>query len=216
MPITQVSAQVILRTIDNIPANFVTNTYFFKLDHDGVEGAPNDLNDITDEAATALEVLYKAIRGTLGGLMETGHRIKWVDIDGPRPQYPYRETVWDFDAALGASQLPNEVCVVSSFEGERVAGTNQASRRGRVFIGPMRDNTLDSDGRVTDAARTTIATSFKAFSDDQDTAGITGWQWVVYSRKLDAITQVVMGHVDNAFDTQRRRGLGSTFRSTWD
>lgn len=209
----RISAQVILRTADNIPENYCTNTFYFNLDEDSSVGI--DRAFLTNEINTALLALYDDVRGLLGGLMQTGHRIKYVDIDEPRPQFPYQEEVWDFVTGIASDVLPHEVCVVSSFEADQVSGVNQASRRGRVFMGPMNAASKATDGRLDDAFRTAMAQAFNDFSDKQDTAGVSGWTWVVYSRKLDTMAQVKMGHVDNAFDTQRKRGVASTVRSVW-
>lgn len=211
----RVSAQVILRTTDNIAANFATNTFHFDIDED--PGLDNDKERICDEEITpAIAALYDSFRAsTLGGLQIGGHRIKYVDIDDPAPQYPFVESVWDFPSGVAQVLLPSEVCIASSFEGVRVAGVNQASKRGRLFLGPLNVNANDN-GRVDAAARTAIANGFKAFKDSTDDAGFSGWIWTVYSRKLDIMTPVVMGHVDNAFDTQRRRGVSSTARTVWE
>lgn len=209
-----ISATVILKTTDNIAANFCTNTYYFDVDED--TGAPGgDLESQTNTIALALKGLYESFSTRLSGLQATGHRIKFVDIDGPKPQYPYQENMFDIDTTLAPNQLPSECCIVSSFEAEQVAGVNQASRRGRVYIGPLADSAVDNAGRVTDAARSAIASGFNAFWDDQDGAGFSGWKWMVYSPTLDALAQVKMGHVDNAIDIQRRRGVAATFRSVW-
>jgi len=46
-----------------------------------------------------------------------------------------------------------------------------------------------------------------------ETAG--GWDWVVYSPTNGNTVNVDNGWVDNAFDTQRRRGLAVTARTNW-
>lgn len=208
----RVSAQVILRTADNVPANFVTNTFYFDLDTDIGGG---ELENLTEDIGDALVALYQTLLSILAGIQLTGHRIKFVDIDGARPQYPYEERVFSISGTVQATSLPHEVCIVSSFEADRTPGLNQATRRGRVFLGPIGGTALQSDGRITDAARALVAGAFNAFFGKQDGAGFSGWLWVVYSRKNDSVAPVKMGHVDNEFDTQRRRGVASTMRSVW-
>lgn len=217
MALARVSAQVILRTNDNIPANYVTNTYHFLMDYATVDPTPgaDDLEGITDQVNNALVDLYNDLQNIWGGLLQTGHRIKYVNIDEPAPQYPYQEELFDLGSITASQFLPNEVCIVSSFEADQVAGINQATRRGRVFLGPLAIGALPNGGRVSPATQSLIATSFDTFSGKQDTAGFTGWQWMVYSRKRDEMARVTNGHVDNAFDTQRRRGLESSVRTTW-
>lgn len=213
----RISAQVILRTQDNIPANYVTNTYHFLIDFATVDPTPgaDDREGITDQVNAALVALYGDMVQVFGGLAETGHRIKYVNIDDPQPQYPYQEELFDLPSTTALQYLPSEVCIVSSFEADQSAGVNQASRRGRVFLGPLASNAAPNGGRLTPVFQNAIADSFNAFSAKQDTAGFTGWQWMVYSRSLNEMARVTNGHVDNAFDTQRRRGQASTLRVTW-
>lgn len=208
----RVSAQTILKTSDNIAANFVTNTMYFDFDE---FQAVDKVDLATQQVGPQIAVMYNAMNAVLAGLQQTGHRTKFVDIDGPAPQYPFYEHMWDFTAPLDQNQLPPECAIVSSFEAAQVGGINQASRRGRIFLGPIPQSRVENDGRVTDAARTNIATAMKAFNDDQDTAGFSGWTWQVYSRTLNSMARVEMGHVDNNFDTQRRRSVESTARSIW-
>nr|CRY97692.1 hypothetical protein [uncultured prokaryote] len=210
----QVSAQVILKTTDNVPANFVTNTYHFRLTEDSSYGV--DRHQLSsEEVAPALVGLYDDLSGVLGNLAQTGHRIKFVDVEDPHPQYPYYEHTWGFANPINQAALPHEVCVVSSFEADIESGKNQASRRGRVFLGPISLSQCDNDGRLKATARSTIADAFHDFTGDEDNVGISGWEWCVYSRTLSEFVNVAMGHVDNAFDTQRRRGISATVRTVW-
>lgn len=213
----RISAQVILRTSDNIAANYCTNTFHFLIDFATVDPTPgaDDRDGITDQVADALVTLYNGLAPRMAGLQVTGHRIKFVNIDDPAPQFPYRERVFSITGTIGGSQLPSEVAIVSSFEATQVSGVNQATRRGRVYIGPISTSSND-DGRVGDSTRTAISDAFEGFANDQDQAGFTGWQWMIYSRTRDEMSRVVMGHIDNAFDTQRRRGVQSTIRSVWN
>ena len=107
--------------------------------------------------------------------------------------------------------LPTEVAVCLSFFGTR----NIPRQRGRVFIGPLSQNagTVGAGGaglRVADAlANTLIAAAARL---DADLAA-TGVQWVVWSRTSIDAHPVTGGWVDNAFDTQRRRGTQPTGRA---
>nr|CRY97736.1 hypothetical protein [uncultured prokaryote] len=210
----RISAQVILRTKDNIPANYCSNTFFFDIDELSITG--QDRQAQTDHIEDAIVQLYAELAPTLAGLSGTGHRIKFVDIDDPRPQYPYHEALFSIGLTPNVKSLPQEVCIASSFEADQDAGTNQATRRGRVFLGPINEEALNgSDGRITDEFQGYVEAAFDNFADAQDTAGDSGWRWCVYSRTLDHMAQVTSGHVDNAFDIQRRRGVSSTLRKTW-
>lgn len=212
----RISAQVILRPTSGIAKDFVTNVYHFDINEPSIPGDTNLKDFVENRVGGALVELYEDLKPDLGLLSQTGHRIKFVDIDGPRPQYPFLEVMFDFDTAVQQTSLPAECCIVSSFEASQVAGIRQSSRRGRVFIGPLNTGALTpSSGRVADTTRGRIATAFADFKAKDDDVGLSGWVWTIYSPTLGVMSKVNSGHVDNAFDTQRRRGVSSSFRSVW-
>lgn len=124
------------------------------------------------------------------------------------------------DAATGSTwPLPLEVAVCVSFTGETSSqpGVPVASRRGRVYIGPLQSNAIDtsvdgfpnpSSGIMTALAG--AASRLAALGGPGD-----GW-WSVFSRTRWAWTPVESGWIDNEFDTQRRRDLDATTRTLWD
>lgn len=130
--------------------------------------------------------------------------------------------------ATGASQnLPAEVALVLAFRGvltdipEELGVTRPAARRrGRVYLGPL--NTAALSGSANDPSRpasaliTTVKESAEAlFTFSNTTAGI---DWVVAHAADTAgwtATQVSAGHIDNAWDTQRRRGESASSRTPW-
>jgi len=133
-----------------------------------------------------------------------------------------------FATAQGAPSLPNEVALAVSFHGDLSAvgefgsgGTRpRARRRGRVFIGPLWDGTsASSSGNPARPSATFMedlrlaADRLMILSDDATT-----WKWVVPHAAESAgwtSVPVIGGWVDNEFDTQRRRGLVATTRSTF-
>lgn len=203
MPRTQ--AQVILRTTDAVPENFLTNTYAIDFDS----------NPTSDQLLMdAITVLYSTLSASIfsAHIAQNGHMVKLVDIDGPAPQYPYLEETFDLTTAPAGATLPTEVAIVGSFQGARTAGQYQARRRGRVYFGGIRE-IENNAGRPSVAAVTGIATALSAFGLDVN--AIADTTWCVWSRVDDAFVPITDGWVDNAFDTQRRRGVATTSRTTW-
>lgn len=108
--------------------------------------------------------------------------------------------------------LPAEVAAVLSFQAqygtdvEFGPGTRPRARdRGRVYIGPLTSGVLNSDGttaRVSliSTAQTAIAEAGRHLIED------TGTEWAVWSRAAGVMKPVSSVWVDDAFDTQRRRG----------
>jgi len=156
------------------------------------------------------------IGNILGGQMTGEWRIKVYDLDDPAPRVPIIDNV---QTSLGGSgsALPAEVAICCSYQAVRQSGNDQANRRGRVFIGPLGDvsvNTADSsdvESRPTTAAMNTIINGIAQLAVP---VGDSAVKWVVYSPTLDAFAEVDNLWIDNAFDTQRRRGVRATARTT--
>jgi len=205
------SCQILLKTTDNIAANFTTNTIHFDVDTGAVlPGLDETMQDIVNQITST----YEGFRTRLGGLQQTGHEITFYDLGTPKPRVPFRMYDLDFTAALPQTVLPHEVAIVSSFKARREAGKSDRNRRNRVYIGPLAASTLDqATGRVGDATRLAIAAAWEEMASES--ADSDDWTWVIYSPTLEEAYPVWEGFVDNAFDTQRRRGVSSTARAVW-
>lgn len=85
---------------------------------------------------------------------------------------------------------------------------------GRVYIGPLAASAsvTDADFRPRPAAN--LRTRLLDSAEDLWNAAIAaGWTWEVWSRVLAATAPIVSAEVDDAFDTQRRRGVNPTVRN---
>lgn len=203
--------QITLKTADNIPANYCTNTLHADIDRGAVLPGSEALYEIIRDSFVST---YTDMTLVFGGINQTGHEITFYDLSDPKPRIPFYMSTWDFPTAPSLDQLPHECSIVSSFKTNREAGKSDRNRRNRVYIGPISNAVLNpDDGRVQPATRIRIA---DAFSDLATQSGSEDdWTWVVYSPTLDEAYPVKEGFVDNAFDTQRRRGVDSTVRSVW-
>ena len=195
-------AQTILRTTDNNPENYATNTLYFETD--------NPTTSIPD-IQVDIEAFYNSILGFYPSTISTtGHMTKWYLVGGPPPNYPIAELSWDFANPTSGNPLPSEVALCLSFQGERVAGEPQARKRGRIYIGPLDEQVLANDGRPGAAFTSALAGAggiLLVRSEEQ-----TAWKWVVWSGTAQTATIIADGWVDNSFDTQRRRGVQWTQR----
>lgn len=204
---TLIRAQVVLRTVDNLPENYITNTIYFDTTTEAVAAC--------DEVAGYLETFYGSLRTYMSDLLsQNGHNIKFYFQDQPTPNFPFHEVGWNFSAALTGNPLPSECAIVCSFQGTKVNGVNQASRRGRIYLGPLNDST-NVDGLVQPGIQQAISLAMKTLTLDMG-GGTDPVPLHVFSPTLGTSTPVVDGWVDNAFDTQRRRGIASTVRDVWD
>jgi hypothetical protein len=173
--------------------------------------APTLINETT--CASAWQTFMRAMAGLFPSTVATsGHTLRCYNLADPEPRAPVYESTWSFSGALSGSSSPPELCIVTSFQGERVSGLLQARRRGRMYIGPLDASVVDV-GRFSPTDTGTVATATKALVDAIN--AITDHRFCVYSRADDAFVEVDNGWVENAVDVQRRRGLAATARSTW-
>lgn len=156
--------------------------------------------------------------------------------DGESPGSPLAvETQAGMHAAINAVGLPNEVACCLSFRGDYGLALEDAPddsdadsaperprsrRRGRVFEGPF--NVAAINGAAPHPPITALRLALLNFGERLgaigDVPALAGLDmtWVVKSLATGAPTtsEITEAYVDNAWDTQRRRGLAPTGRST--
>lgn len=210
MPIIRV--QTTLHADTGLPEDVAVNNWYFE-----TAALPEYTDDIPP--LMAVRDFYDSMSNHLSPFLSGTATHKVYELNDPTPRVP-RRTI-DDNITVGSSGLPNEVAVCLSYRGTYESGEINARRRGRVFIGPLA--TTASDGgnapRPSSAIRTALLNGCLAI---QAALASTPWDWVVYSPTLAGVspgaasagTPVVQAWVDDAFDTQRRRGLAPTTRQT--
>lgn len=199
-------AQVVLHTADNVPENFISNTFSFE--------APS-LSGVSTLTTPLLKAFYDSLNTPLLSpvIAQNGHEIKYFELPGLTPNYPFDIDVFNLAGVPSGTALPDEVSICLSFQGVVVAGLPQARRRGRVFLGPLKTTAATANRPSTTAltavgvAAVNLRTSFAALG--------TGYWWTVWSPSNGSSTVITNGWSDNAFDTQRRRGVLATSRAVW-
>lgn len=147
---------------------------------------------------------------------------------------PVGRTTFTMHAIVGTTtDLPRECAAVLSLHAdlsglaESVPGgvsgpkgdTHPAARRrGRIYLGPLNSAALGAgtNGPGLAAAFRTAATA--AAHDLAHTAAAAGSgdaSWCVWSRTTHKLFPITGGFMDDAFDTQRRRGIGASTRTLW-
>jgi hypothetical protein len=200
-----IRAQVILHTTDNLPENFATNSWCFNLA--STAGAGALLTPILKDFYDDIIAYYSA------GITQNGHEIKYTELPGTPPNYPFDTDIWNFGAAPSGNAIPQELAVCLSFQGDRAAGLPQARRRGRIYIGPL-DSTAMTNDRPAAGLLTALANAAQTLSASVDAIG-GGSYWAVWSQVDQDAVPLADGWIDNAFDVQRRRGLLATSRTTF-
>lgn len=205
------SAQVIFRGLSGSPKDVYTNTFYFRN-----ESGPGSSAQMADNLATDLQEFYGTAPTDVaspvsissrmsGAVIADNPELRVYDLGQPAPRYPIiRFLTIDFNTT---SYFPSEVAACLSY----VAAENQPRSRGRIYLGPLAANTaVVADGRATiDANFRTcaLASSRRLMLKPNHT-----WElWSPTSGQMKTITGLWM---DNAFDTQRRRGEEASGRLT--
>lgn len=211
--------QVAIPYFTRLPNDVVVNTFHFDWAGGGAPTLTN-FNTLLSDINAFYSTIFPATGGNLinGSLVVTATSFKLFNLTDPEPRVPTFSTT----ATLGAQtdplySTPLEVALCLSYYATPISGVNQASRRGRLYIGPFGD-LLSISGSPTafTAPSTATITAFTTAAHNLKTSTTAdSWIWVVYSRKLNSSAAIVGGWVDNAWDTQRRRGNAPTVRSLW-
>lgn len=205
--------QVAFAGSSGLPKDVYVNTYHADLG----TGEPTEAQceDVADEIEASYLDTDGADRNILSWLSEevnTTIRIKAYLMSDPVPRAPLLDKVYSIaGGTTGNGRLAAEVALCLSFQGDTISGSPQARRRGRVFVGPLRPTANDSaTGRPATGFRDTM----QHFGNELygRINALAGWTWGVWSGADADFVPITNGWIDNAFDTQRRRGLAPVSR----
>jgi hypothetical protein len=200
---------VTLERDSGFPRDRSVNTFHFVTP--GI-GAPLDadlanIGLVVNGFYNGVQVGGNKVANYLSPKLATGavHTIKqYVVIPGPDGP-PVKTTPLDLGATPGASPIPSEVALCLSYKADPTVITNPRRSRGRIYLGPLNITALggtetEADGTPHMGLLNTLFEAGKKLREDPLT------EWVVYSRAGGYSAPVSKVSVDNAFDTQRRRG----------
>lgn len=215
-----VRAQVSLAADSTLPTDAAVNVFHF------ISTATSDPTDFLPDLNTALEAFYDTIQGQLSSLLSGNGTIKYYDMLDPEPRAPIGDDTFTFTPA-SASSFPQEVALCLSYRGEIVSGQPIARRRGRIYIGPVAASAGEISGVRTQPNSTFVSNLASAATALAGPIGASLAFWSVFSPTTagpapwsegtleNALTPIVAGHIDNAWDTQRRRGPAASTRTLW-
>lgn len=215
---TVIRAQVTLNSSSGLPEDAAMNVWHFHTANVDIPGMIDAIND-------SLSSFYNTNSGVFSGNTITGTcTTKYFDLSDDPPRVPVDESGFAITSLGDADALPTECAITMSFSGDPESGGNARRKRGRVFIGPLDGGTASTGaGLVRVGAGATSSLAVGA-TDLINAGGLLTWQWIVFSpttagtppwdeTTLDAASTIVtQGWIDNAFDTQRRRGTAPTSR----
>lgn len=207
--------QVALKNISGLSEDNFTNTFYAVApnDVDGITFATSIIQGYRDPVAggpSALAVfLHKGVsRAALA------HKVTVYDLGTPIPRIPIAIVPFTLGAPSDENMLPSEVASCLSFQALPIPGGIQARRRGRVYIGPFCFFALAAGGSNNDA-RPGPALIEAMINLGQHLMAAPTAEWSVHSTLSPVLLPVDNGWVDNAFDTQRRRGVDPSARNAF-
>jgi hypothetical protein len=205
--------------VSNMPTDVIVNDWSMFW----VAGTPADAD--FDNARDRLITFYEAVFNS-GVILDI--QAPWVAsgsatlkaynrADSPPRAPVYMSAAGYTSDAATTSLIAPETAVCMSFQADQVSGVPQARRRGRVFLGGWAETMVyrgdvDEFPTVDINLRNAIAGAAEAL--------LTGllsdnWIWEVWSTVNASGAPVSNGWIDDAMDTQRRRGQAPTVRTVW-
>lgn len=202
---------VVLPNVSGLPEDHVTNTFHFEVaayDNTTRVELSTWLADFynTPPAGQTEEIAF-FLSASLSRVADA--EMRFYNLADPEPREASVIT-FTLDAAGTADRLPDEVAICTSFYSVR----NLPRQRGRIFIGPFNSQAIDlATGRPKSVLRDVIGGATERLANESDVTN----QWVILSTASvpDTTFTVTDGWIDNAWDTQRRRGLAATSRDEW-
>lgn len=202
--------QVAIPYNTGVPEDVMVNTWSFDI--------ADDTQDNYNEVGAFLFTFYTALDGYYSPVLDmTQAHVKLYLRSDAEPRTPRDEAIVSFgDGNLDNQPLPEEVAVCMSFRGVLASGAPPARRRGRVYLGPLSTD-ISVEGtnlraRVDDSFRIAVREAYQDAAAELTTTGNDHCVW----SSVDGVNRVVTDlWMDDAFDTQRRRGPRATNRLTW-
>lgn len=207
-------AQFIMRGPSGLPEDVFVNNFVFRNNNIGSTPA-----GFADDIKAALQEFYSTAVNTpnsgsqLVSTYLTANRNDVVDVvvydlGQTPPRSPIKRSFTMTKPTATTTGPPEEVAVCLSY----YAGRPLPRYRGRIYLGPLTASAVAfTAGKsiVTEPFRQALGASAARLM------ARPGMSWCVLSPTRGEASIITGGWVDNAFDTQRRRGVAPSARSLW-
>lgn len=216
---TVLRVQVTLESASGLPEDGSMNVWHFS----STDPVP-DADDILD----VLNTFYSDIAAIYSENTITGDgEMKFFDLLDVPPRIPVATSTFTITGMGDADALPTECAITLSMQGEPESGVNQRRRRGRLFLGPLDQGVSTTAAGLVRVTTATTITIGEAANVVRNAGTLLSFKWIVFSPTtagappwdagdLSGAQAIVdNGWVDNAFDTQRRRGTRPDVRTLW-
>lgn len=206
---------VVIPSVTALPEDVTVNTWHF---FNGSPVLPSDFDNVRDMLFDFYDVEQATLNLAITDFMSNDAvGANWVvrayDLSDPLPRAPVYTSGFTVTHLGNANPMPSEVALVLSIQAAPESGVPQARRRNRKYLGPFSVLGLEAPGRPSLPLMLTIGRAAKELLNAAQAS--LSWGWRVYSPTTDLDLEPVGGWVDNAWDTQRRRGLASSLREPW-
>ena len=205
-----------------VPEDVIVNTW-----HAVYTGGGTPTNTNYAAFANRLTTFYQNVYANANTLRGSwvnvgGATVKAYDLWRPEPRQPaYTAATPITGTTASAGNAPTELAICLSYKATYVGGFPPSRQRGRIYLGgfatALAAGSVSSFPEVSSAGRTNLANQAATLR-----TGLLSdnWTWVVLSPTnvglgLQETFEVTGGWIDNAADTQRRRGQKATARTTW-
>lgn len=207
--------QATIGDISALSENVVVNTFHFT--GTGTDAQADSLFDLIEDFYNDPIGVNNPVRSYLSDNMSRAIgacTLRAYNLADPTPRIPFHERSWTLGAGLGTDPLPSEVACCISYAGAKVSGSPQARRRGRIYVGRL--NVSANANQLEVSRPNGVFTNILLLAAQRlgDQSIDLGAPWSVYSRVNNSNTPIVEVSVDDAWDTQRRRGERPTLKST--
>lgn len=207
-----------------LPEDNIVNTFHFEVgsgaDVDAAKlGVVNIVQDFYNGTAATtvgdvtVSAQSNAVASYLSDWVQRPAEVRVYNLDDAKPRVPFTDE-FTLATSIGANGLPEEVSCCLSYQG---IPPHTPRRRGRMYIGPL------ASGAVIASSHTAAARPESTFVNDLLRAarrlsippgGEVIWSILSSRPSLNTVT-IAEGYVDNALDTQIRRGPTASSRMSF-
>lgn len=209
-PVGMIRVQAIWQAMTGLPEDRFVNTFHFRstttVDAAVLEAAADRVREFYygDHSGTSSTPLVQWMPAS--SIDASKSELRVYDLVQPAPREP---AIFGMDGTLGAgAPLPSEVAMCLSYYSQR----NIPRQRGRIYLGPLLSNANFEAGDGQSRPHNSLRDS--ALAAGQWLGGSDTLEWVVASQAgADPVGRRITDvWCDNAWDTQRRRGVAATGR----
>jgi hypothetical protein len=174
-------------------------------------------NEVWSGAAQAISWYLSACLNYTSAVCQFRYYDVTSHLDGSPHGGPFHVDYWTLGGPGTNNDLPNQVCVVSSFyDALDAEGTTKGDHRGRIYFGPLNNGAKAEDSNGNPVPSAQFLTDLKlACAGLYMNMGANDTPWSVWSRKDAVMRPVIGGWILNQFDVQRRRRFKGTAKTSW-